>query len=158
MNTELKNLKDVKDTLKEIVDFLGLKENEEVEAVRVPSYKERTINIFIKQLKEIYTSVIVTQTGYCNQSDFEKWLCKYQKTALWNLLRVLPSVIEAELEIENAQLSLNFWKNPIGNFRLNINIISQIIPKHKEEIRQEIVSIIQRQKLPDDCYIDILMY
>ncbi len=163
MTIEFFDLKDVRDTLKRIVDFLELGENKEAEqgdAARMPSYKERTLDKFIKQLREIYTKVKIVSSNDYNQSDFEEWLWQYRKTALWNLLRVLPSVIKIELEIEYNQPTLDFWRTSTGEFVLilNITLEQSASIEYKEKIEREIMMVIEHQKLPHNCNIAVEVY
>ncbi len=95
MNTELKDLNDVKDTLKEIIKFLELSENADTdttEETNLYPYKERTLDRLIIQLRNIYSKVTILVFDNYKQANMREWLWKYRKTPLWSLLRGLPYI------------------------------------------------------------------
>ncbi len=121
----------------------------------VHTYKERVTDMFIKQLKEIYERVKIIEIEDCNEIDFEKWVWKYRKTGLWNFLRALPYVLEAELEIEYTNLNLEFNKIS-GKYVLFIKVAIEKADYSKT--RKKIKKLIKRQNLPSDCNIDIFIF
>ncbi len=125
-------------------------ENEEDNEERLASYQEFTLDKLMYQLRNVYPDIEMITFNIRKEDYFKGWLWQYRETPLWHLLRMLPQLLETELNIKYKTIALRFWRFTTGDADLTIYVG---LEQPSSEAEENIIKLIEHQHLPKDCQL-----